>query len=61
MDDVEQLRREVRSQLNGKADDKRIISKNPSVNDLLEGTNRVFMIPGKGLHLVARHENHLYI
>ena len=57
---TEQLEREVRDGLNGKVDDRKIIRKNPSVSDLLEGQSLDFLIPNKGPTRVLRHQNKLH-
>jgi len=58
--EIEALEREVRDGLNGKVDDRKIIRKNPSISDLLEGQSLDFLIPNKGPTRVLRHQNKLY-
>ena len=58
--ELEEVRGDIRRGLDGKADDRRIIRKNPSVGDLLEGQSLDFLIPGKGPTRVLRNNNKLY-
>ena len=58
--EVEELRTDMRRQLNDKVDDRRIQKKNPSVSDLLEGQSKDFMIPNHGPQRVLRLDNKLY-
>lgn len=52
--------RNIRRDLNAKADDHRIEKKRPSVQDIPIGTSRDFHIPGYGPHRVGNFDGKLY-